>query len=87
MIYSILGVRLFSRIMPRTDSPDGLNHHANFRDFRHAFMTLIRILTGEAWNEIMKDCSNGRSLLYQCQEEVQSIEDFEKRGPMGCGHG
>jgi len=85
MIYSILGVHLFSRVMHMPNSPDGLNEHANFSKFPIAFITLIRILTGEAWNEIMMDLSHGRSLLYQCEEAEQTIDDFEKRGPMGCG--
>ena len=33
-----------------------LTRHANFRNFGTALLTLLRIITGEAWNSIMHDC-------------------------------
>ena len=52
-LYSVLGVTLFAHIRFGTS----LNRHANFRDFPTAALTLFRIVTGEAWNEIMADSS------------------------------
>ena len=31
------------------------NEHANFRDFGTSLLTLLRMVTGEAWNSIMYD--------------------------------
>lgn len=43
MIYAILGVYLFSTVKLSGE----LNHHANFQSINAAFITLIRVLTGE----------------------------------------
>lgn len=50
-IYSILGVFIFS------DVREGqiINDYANFKDFGHAMMILLYIVTGEDWNRIMFD--------------------------------
>ena len=50
-LYSVLGVFLFAHIR----LGNSLNSHANFRDFPTAALTLFRIVTGEAWNELMFD--------------------------------
>mmetsp|Transcript_86137 Transcript_86137/g.223875 ORF Transcript_86137/g.223875 Transcript_86137/m.223875 type:complete len:1894 (+) Transcript_86137:58-5739(+) len=52
ILFSILGVNLFSTVSQEEDT---LNGHGNFKNFWTAFMTLFRASTGEAWNEIMHD--------------------------------
>ncbi len=47
-----------------------MNVHANFSNFGRALLTLIRISTGEAWNDIMFDCSRGRSVNHSCDDSV-----------------
>ena len=61
-LYSVLGVFLFAHLRLGEE----MNYHANFRDFPTASLTLFRIVTGEAWNEIMYDSSRGRTILHQC---------------------
>jgi hypothetical protein len=64
-IYSILGVELFSEV--KHESP--LHDNANFKDFGHAFITLIRISTGENWHELLDAVSRQNSILFQCLED------------------
>merc|ERR1719382_260404 len=52
VLFSILGVSLFSTISQESDTHDG---HGNFEHFINGFITLFRASTGEAWNEIMHD--------------------------------
>lgn len=71
-----------------------MNNHVNFQYFGAAFLTLVRCSTGEAWNSIMLESSQSRSLLFQCEEE-ESYEKIVERGddpldtygPKGCGTG
>jgi hypothetical protein len=48
-LFSVLGVQLFGKI--KFHGPHGF--YANFRDPGRAFLTLLRSVTGEGWNEIM----------------------------------
>ena len=51
-LYSVLGVFSFASVKLNNE----LNEHANFQSFGTAAMTLFRIATGEAWNQLMFDC-------------------------------
>eukprot|EP00818_Percolomonas_sp_WS_P004394 CAMPEP_0117439288 /NCGR_PEP_ID=MMETSP0759-20121206/2489_1 /TAXON_ID=63605 /ORGANISM="Percolomonas cosmopolitus, Strain WS" /LENGTH=1964 /DNA_ID=CAMNT_0005231001 /DNA_START=239 /DNA_END=6133 /DNA_ORIENTATION=+ len=60
-VYSILGVSLFARAYVEGE---GVSYHTNFNTLGNAFITLIRIMTGEQWQTIMRgymlsppDCS------------------------------
>lgn len=68
IIMAVLGEFLFAKIMLPSDEHNqgtyGLETHANFQNFSTALITLLRMCTGEAWNDIMWDCSNERSILY-----------------------
>lgn len=66
-VYSILGVSLFSTVKLQ----NALTVHANFQSFGIAFMTLLRISTGEAWNEIMNDCMRQESVSFDCTIDPQ----------------
>ena len=59
IVYAILGNNLFWNVA------DGnfINSHANFRDFPTSMITLLRVLTGEAWPGLHADCS--RSVCYR----------------------
>jgi hypothetical protein len=64
-LFSVLGVRLFAKI--KFDGPhDGM---ANFHDAGRAVMTLIRSMTGEAWNEIMHSLSRDEVWFTQTLED------------------
>jgi len=60
VIFSILGVYLFSDIMPNGE----LNDYSNFRTFGTSFLTLIRIITGEKWPLLMEAISKPPSSSY-----------------------
>ena len=63
-LYSVLGVFTFAHVKFNNE----LNIHANFRSFGMAALTLFRIATGEAWNQLMFDCARKRSITYECVE-------------------
>ena len=75
-LYSVLGVSLFGTVKHQA----ALNRHANFSQWSTAFLTLIRMSTGESWHELMYDCARPRSVTYDCVDE-QSFESFIKDGP------
>eukprot|EP00759_Apiculatamorpha_spiralis_P022805 PhF_6_TR26709/c0_g1_i1/m.39046/K04853/CACNA1F; voltage-dependent calcium channel L type alpha-1F len=49
-VYAIIGVNIFSHIARQGE----LTHVANFETFGTAFLILIRMTTGEAWNYVME---------------------------------
>ena len=51
-VYAILGMQLFGNVK----FGEFLNENANFRSFGSAMLMLMRVVTGESWNFIMKDC-------------------------------
>ena len=53
-IFAVLGVNLFSGVMPQSE----LNNKANFQNIGNAILTLLRCATGEAWNNIMIELAN-----------------------------
>ena len=63
-MFSIIGMAQFSLV--DLDGASEMNKHVNFQSFGAAFLTLVRCSTGEAWNSIMFDSSQPRSILYQC---------------------
>ena len=69
-LYSVLGVFLFAHIK----YSDNLNEHANFRNFPSAALTMFRVVTGEAWQEIMFDCARQKSIFWDCVSN-QTYED------------
>ncbi|KAF4672946.1 hypothetical protein FOL47_011216 [Perkinsus chesapeaki] len=54
-LFTVLGVRLFAA----TQFSGSHDDHANFRNFYRGFMTLVRCMTGESWNEIMHSLTKG----------------------------
>ena len=61
-MFAIIGMAQFSLI--DLDGASEMNNHVNFQGFGSSFLTLIRCSTGEAWNSIMFDSSQSRSILY-----------------------
>ena len=53
-LYAIIGMQIFGNVKFGTDH--GIGQHANFRYFGNAMMLLFRVITGENWNLLMKDC-------------------------------
>jgi len=65
-LFSVLGVQLFAKT--RFYGPH--DFHANFRDPGRAFLTLLRSVTGEGWNELMHSLS--RDLVFFTQTVGQA---------------
>lgn len=86
LIYSIIGVQLFSKVK------DGvvINDVVNFRDFFSAFLTLIRCVTGENWNQLMYDCLNQDSCTvnptYNSSYCVHNFNNTNCIPFTGCGN-
>jgi voltage-gated cation channel len=57
LMYSILGVSLFADVMLN----GSLDENANFKNLGAAFITLIRVTTGEDWPKIMEALSREHS--------------------------
>lgn len=45
-----------------------LTFHANFQSFGTAFLTLIRISTGEAWHAVMYAAVRKGDSVYTCKD-------------------
>ncbi|XP_058273774.1 voltage-dependent L-type calcium channel subunit alpha-1C isoform X5 [Hemibagrus wyckioides] len=68
-IYAVIGMQMFGKI-PLRDSTQ-INRNNNFQTFPQAVLLLFRCATGEAWQEIMLDCSYDR-LCEKGSEEAHS---------------
>jgi len=85
-IYALLGVSLFAPIMYQGE----MSSHANFRTFGMAMLMLIRMTTGEGWNEIMAEAADTDGYYTEgggfvdCIED-QSYESMQRDGIKGCG--
>lgn len=81
-IFSILGVQLFATVQLQSN----LNAHANFQNFGIAFLTLIRLQTGEGWNDVMKDTLRQRQINFDC-DNTPDYASIQANGglPNGCG--
>ncbi|CAD7924383.1 unnamed protein product [Amoebophrya sp. A25] len=54
-LYAVMGVQMFGKVQFH----DTHSERGNFRTFYRAFMTLVRSMTGEAWNELMHELGRG----------------------------
>ncbi|NWW23014.1 CAC1S protein, partial [Falcunculus frontatus] len=76
-IYAVIGMQMFGKIA----MVDGtqINRNNNFQTFPQAVLLLFRCATGEAWQEILLDCSYGR----RCDPE----SDYAEGEEFTCGTG
>lgn len=89
-LFAVLGVNLFSKV--KFHGPH--NEMANFRTFPTAVMTLIRSMTGEAWNELMHAMSKDKQyfemyLGVRCAESTdyeQLVAEGVLDDPNECGN-
>lgn len=90
-IYSVLGVQLFYGI--KINFP--LDQQVNFQTVGRSMLTLMRVSTGENWQQVMHAVSRSHSLLYQCDDAFdprsspEAFEEFLANGsePNSCGSG
>eukprot|EP00427_Karlodinium_veneficum_P059745 CAMPEP_0169385084 /NCGR_PEP_ID=MMETSP1017-20121227/43865_1 /TAXON_ID=342587 /ORGANISM="Karlodinium micrum, Strain CCMP2283" /LENGTH=1806 /DNA_ID=CAMNT_0009485871 /DNA_START=606 /DNA_END=6023 /DNA_ORIENTATION=+ len=71
-LFSVLGVQLFAKV--KFHGPH--DTHANFRDPGRAFLTLMRSVTGEGWNEIMHALSRDLGYFSLSLGDVCVSEDL-----------
>ncbi|XP_054000294.1 muscle calcium channel subunit alpha-1 isoform X5 [Hylaeus anthracinus] len=55
-IYAVIGMQVFGKIA--INDTTSINRNNNFQSFPQAVLVLFRSATGEAWQEIMMDCSS-----------------------------
>lgn len=82
-IYSVLGMFLFGQVKPNYP----LTKNLNFQDIGSSMLTMIRVFTGENWQEVMHAVSRSYHPFYQCIENP-SYQDYldNERVPNGCGN-
>jgi hypothetical protein len=78
VIFIILGINLFSTIK----YGEVINDNVNFKNIISSMTTLIRVLTGDQWNDIMHELAIKQE---NCTNEEQTYEDLMLNGPNGCG--
>ncbi|OAF71883.1 Voltage-dependent L-type calcium channel subunit alpha-1S [Intoshia linei] len=59
-IYAVVGMQVFGKI--QLDEETNINRNNNFQTFFQAVIVLFRSATGEAWHEIMMDCTYDKSV-------------------------
>ncbi|XP_018365717.1 PREDICTED: voltage-dependent calcium channel type D subunit alpha-1-like isoform X2 [Trachymyrmex cornetzi] len=59
-IYAVIGMQVFGKIA--IDDDTAIDRNNNFQSFPQAVLVLFRSATGEAWQEIMMDCSSQPSV-------------------------
>ncbi|KHJ42280.1 voltage gated calcium channel IQ domain protein [Trichuris suis] len=79
-IYAVIGMQVFGKIALNDETQ--IHRHNNFRTFYTSLLVLFRSATGEAWQNIMLDCSDRPSVV--CDRDF-SFEEGEEKGSTGCG--
>jgi hypothetical protein len=82
-IYAVISVNLFSQI--KNVSP--MNEYLNFTNIGNAFVSLIRVATGESWIDLLFVLSKSQSDDHQCIYNP-TFEDYKNAGykTVGCGN-
>ncbi|XP_040171810.1 muscle calcium channel subunit alpha-1-like isoform X2 [Anopheles arabiensis] len=76
-IYAVIGMQVFGKIA--MDDETSIHRNNNFQTFPQAVLVLFRSATGEAWQDIMLDCSSRPG-------EVNCDAKSDDAGsPEGCG--
>jgi voltage-gated cation channel len=85
-IFTVLGSRLFAKT--KLEGSSALNdHNRNFQTFGNSFLTLIIVMTGEGWYQIMEDYSKQSTIGSECLKDP-SWQDYVENGyqTIGCGN-
>ena len=82
-IYSIVGVNLFATI--KFNYP--MHEYLNFQNVPNSFVTLIRLATGEAWNDLLDALSQVYGITNQCINNP-NYQDYVDNNyiTIGCGN-
>ncbi|XP_049285338.1 muscle calcium channel subunit alpha-1-like isoform X3 [Anopheles funestus] len=76
-IYAVIGMQVFGKIA--MDDDTSIHRNNNFQTFPQAVLVLFRSATGEAWQDIMLDCS-ARPGEVNCDAKSD-----DAGSPEGCG--
>merc|ERR1719510_657270 len=76
-IYGVIGMQIFGKIAMQADTAIHRNNH--FQTFPQALLVLFRSATGEAWQEIMLDCTS--------KPEARCDPQSDDNDPAGHGCG
>ncbi|XP_029034344.2 muscle calcium channel subunit alpha-1 isoform X5 [Osmia bicornis bicornis] len=76
-IYAVIGMQVFGKIA--IDDDTSIDRNNNFQSFPQAVLVLFRSATGEAWQEIMMDCSAQPGIV-MCDP---NSDEFNNQN--GCG--
>ncbi|XP_062707905.1 muscle calcium channel subunit alpha-1 isoform X1 [Aedes albopictus] len=76
-IYAVIGMQVFGKIA--MDDETSIHRNNNFQTFPQAVLVLFRSATGEAWQDIMLDCSS-RPGVVMCDPRSD-----DANSPEGCG--
>lgn len=82
-IYAVFGMNFFAGL--KLSYP--LHERLNFQNVGTAFITLIRVTTGENWNELLVALSQENSIDFQCIDSP-SYDDYKNNNyeTIGCGN-
>ena len=61
-IFSVVGNRVFATIK----ISGSMNQHKNFETFSNSFITLITVMTGEGWFELIRDLERQNDVDFEC---------------------
>jgi len=78
-IYAVIGMQVFGRIRLSPADESQIHRNNHFHTFPQAVLVLFRSATGEAWQEIMLDCSY-RPGEVLCDPETEERDSYD-----GCG--
>ncbi|XP_024943014.1 muscle calcium channel subunit alpha-1 isoform X2 [Cephus cinctus] len=76
-IYAVIGMQVFGKIALGNDT--AIHRNNNFQTFPQAVLVLFRSATGEAWQDIMLDCSARRN------EVPCDPRSDDRNSEAGCG--
>ena len=81
-IFAVIGMNLFAQI--KVKAP--MHRWLNFQTVPNSLLTLLRVATGESWNDLMYALGEGYSIKNQCIDNP-SYDDYVQalKNPVGCG--
>ena len=80
-IYAVCGMQLYSTVK----LGNYLNKDNNFQEFFIALLTMVKISTGEGWEQILMDLITPRTILYQCTEDFDTELYDQTKEATQCG--
>ena len=74
-IFTVIGGRLFAKV--KIEGSVAINdYQKNFKTFGNSFLTLIIVMTGEGWYEIMGALAQTNDVAFDCKNDP-TYQDFK----------